>query len=224
MIVTVASRKGGVGKTTLALNLAVGMAKHGREILLIDADEQATALAFTGLRRGLNPPPDVRYATTALQGAAVRQVRYTDAATDVVIDVGGRDSEALRAALTISNLVLIPTAPRSFDLWGVSDTAELVCEAREINEELRAVAIVNNADAGGKDNSEALAALAEIPGVEVCPHTIGRRKAFPNAAAAGLSVFEYTDRSNPDGVAKARAEMYCILHYLQLISCRKEQS
>lgn len=215
MIVTIGNSKGGVGKTTLAVNLTVGLAIGGDDVLLVDGDQQGTALAFTELRHGERAfLPG--YTAVALHGAAIRsQVRQlAPRYAHTIIDVGGGDSGSLRAALTISHLVLIPTAPRSFDLWGVADMADLVREARELNENLRAVAVLNGADAGGKDNGEALQALAQIPGIEVLPHCIGRRKAFPNAASAGLSVLEYVDRSNPEGVAKARVEINSLLSSL----------
>jgi chromosome partitioning protein len=81
--------------------------------------------------------------------------------------------------------------PRSFDLWGADQTADLVREAREINEHLRAIAVLNAADPVGNDNNDALAALAEMDGLEVADCRIVRRKAFPNAAAVGLSVLEH---------------------------------
>jgi chromosome partitioning protein len=104
----------------------------------------------------------------------------------------------LRAALTVADLVLIPVKPRSFDLWGVDQTAELVKEAREINEGLRAVTVLNEADPQGKDNQAATEALREIQGLELAPVMIIRRKAFPNAAASGLSVLEYDDPKASD--------------------------
>ncbi|MGA9668378.1 MAG: AAA family ATPase [Terracidiphilus sp.] len=215
MILVTGSVKGGVGKTTLAVNLTIGLAMLGADVLLIDGDEQATASAFTQIRAALvNPYP--KYTAVALHGAAIRtqlrllRPRYHH----IVVDVGGRDSGSLRAALTVSDLLLIPAAPRSFDLWGVDQTADLVREAREINENLRAVAVLNGADPAGKDNADALAALADLDGIEVSPHFIGRRKAYPNAAAAGLSVLEYSDAGNRDGVLKARAELKTLLHYL----------
>jgi chromosome partitioning protein len=131
----------------------------------------------------------------SLHGAAIRtQVRQlAPKYSDIVIDVGGRDTGSLRAALTVANMVLIPVQPRSFDLWGVDQTAELIKEAREINEELRAVSVINAADPQGKDNEAAADALREVEGIELAPAFIVRRKAFPNAAAAGLSVLEYDD-------------------------------
>lgn len=194
MILAVGNVKGGVGKTTLAVNLAIAQARSGRDVLLVDGDEQGTAVAFTELRseqKNGNPG----YTVVSLHGAAIRtQVRQlAPKYADIVIDVGGRDTGSLRAALTVANMVLIPVQPRSFDLWGVDQTADLIKEAREINEDLRAVSVINAADPQGKDNEAAAQALREIEGIELAPGFIVRRKAFPNAAAAGLSVLEYDD-------------------------------
>ncbi len=117
---------------------------------------------------------------------------------DIVIDVGGRDTGSLRAALTVADIVLIPVKPRSFDLWGVDQTVDLIREAREINEGLRAVAVLNEADPQGKDNAASIQTLQEIAELDVAPVMLVRRKAFPNAAASGLSVLEYDDPKASD--------------------------
>jgi len=206
LILTVGNVKGGVGKTTLAVNLAIAFARADREVLLVDGDEQATALEFTELRtseKGGAPG----YTAVALQGAAIRtQVRQlAPKYADVVIDVGGRDTGSLRAALTVADVVLIPVKPRSFDLWGADQTIELVREAREVNEKLRAIVVLNEADAQGKDNDAAADAFRDTDGIELAPVRIVRRKAFPNAAAAGLSVLEYDDPKAQDEMSQLLA-------------------
>ncbi|HTH42866.1 MAG TPA: AAA family ATPase [Terracidiphilus sp.] len=191
MIVTIGNTKGGVGKTTLAVNLTVALALRDLDILLIDGDEQATALAFTELR-STRRPQGAGYTAVALHGAAIRtQVRLLRAKYDhIIIDVGGRDSGSLRAALTVSDCLVIPAAPRSFDLWGVDQTADLVHEALEINGNLRAYAVLNGADPRGQDNLEAQAELEQLKGITAIPYRLVRRKAYPDAAAVGLSVLE----------------------------------
>src|SRR3546814_2726691 len=66
--------------------------------------------------------------------------------------------------------------------------------ARESNEGLRAVAVLNGADAQGADNEAALEMIGDIEGIEVLPTSIVRRKAFPNAAAEGRAVGEQSPR------------------------------
>src|SRR5215469_2368113 len=208
MIVTVGNTKGGVGKTTLAVNLAIGLSQRGQDVLLIDGDEkQHTALDFTELRMS-NHPKAPSYTAVALHGSTIRtQVRQLAGRyAHIVIDVGGRDDGSLRAALVVSHLIIIPAPPRSFDLWGADQTADLVREARELNDKLRALAVLNGADVAGADNAAASGALHDLQGIEVSPHHLVRRKAYSDAASQGLSVLEYTNPNNREGSAKARED------------------
>jgi chromosome partitioning protein len=209
MILAVGNVKGGCGKTTLAVNLAIARSLEGKDVLLIDGDEQATALAFTDLRT-TSRDGGPGYTAVALYGANIRtQARQLSPKyTDIIIDVGGRDTGSLRAALTVADVILIPVKPRSFDLWGVDQTAELVREAREINEPLRAIAVLNEADPQGKDNEAATDVLRDVPGIELAPVMIVRRKAFPNAAAAGLSVLEHGDAKASRELGQLKAFLF----------------
>ncbi len=204
MILVVGNTKGGVGKTTLAINLAIARALNGHDVLLVDGDEQGTAISFTELRTEQLGQPG--YTAVSLYGAAIRtQTRQlAPKYNDVVIDVGGRDTGSLRAALTVANTILIPVQPRSFDLWAIDNIASLVREAREINDRLRAVLVLNAADAQGSDNEAAAESLGEVEGLEYLPLPVGRRKAFPNAAAAGRSVLEQIPR-DPKAVQELAA-------------------
>ena len=117
MIVVVGGIKGGSGKTTVATNLAVIRAGEGRDVLLIDADDQETASDFTILRNE-RQEGCASYTSIKLTGAAVRTetLRLRSKYDDVIIDTGGRDTTSQRAALTVADILLVPFVPRSFDV------------------------------------------------------------------------------------------------------------
>jgi chromosome partitioning protein len=196
MILTVGNTKGGVGKTTVALQLAISRAMAGRDVLVVDGDRQGSAQTALALRGEAGRQPALACVQYP-EGRVLRdQVRHQAGKyNDVVIDAGGQDSTALRAALVLSDVLLIPFLPRSVDVWALADIAALVEEARGVRDGLRALAVLNAADPGASgDNLEAAAALTDYPQLELSDTPIRRRKAFANAVGAGLSVEELTPR------------------------------
>lgn len=211
MIVAVANTKGGVGKTTLAVQLALARALAGRDVWLIDGDRQGTAMAAIAARSEAERQPGIACAQYA-DGPQIRpQIRaqvqqQLGKWDDIIIDVGGHDSTALRAALILADTLLVPFAPRSYDVWALDDMAELVDDARSVRDGLRAFAVMNQADPGplSTDNLDAIAAVAEVPQFVYLPTPLRRRKAFSNAGGAGLSVTELSPR-DPKAIAEINA-------------------
>lgn len=196
MIVTVGNTKGGVGKTTLAVQLALARALAGRDVLVVDGDRQGSAQMVVAVRAEAARMPGlacVQYPDGAVLRAQVqRQAAKYD---DVIIDAGGRDSTALRAALSLTELLIVPFLPRSIDVWALADIAALVDEANGVRDGLRAYAVLNGADPGTSgDNTEAASALADFPQLTLLDTPVRRRKAFANAVGLGLSIEELTPR------------------------------
>ena len=212
MILTIGNTKGGVGKTTLAVQIAIARALAGREVWLIDGDRQGTAAAAIASRAEAGRQPGIACAQYA-DGPALRgQVQQQrDKWQDIIIDAGGRDSTALRAALILSDVLLVPFAPRSYDVWALDDMAALVDEARSVRDGLQCFAVMNLADPGehSADNAEAAAAVAELPQFNYLATPIRRRKAFSNAGGAGMAVTEMAPRD-----PKACIELESLVSYL----------
>lgn len=192
MIISTLNTKGGVGKSTIALNLAVMRSLSKRDVLLVDGDRQATSVQAIAQRSNLGIESSVavaHYTDGSLLRTQVQQAK--NKYEDIIIDAGGRDSTALRAALMISEIVLIPFQPRSFDVWGVGDMAELVKEAHSMRDGLSVYAILSIADSRGNDNHAAAAEIAELNGIEYLDAPIGRRKSIADAAGSGLAAVEW---------------------------------
>ena len=212
MILVFGGIKGGVGKTTLATNMAILRSHQGKDVLLVDADDQGTASDFTAVRNEtFADRGGAGYTSVKLHGAAVRSeiLRLTGKYDDIVIDVGGRDTAGQRAALSVANIYVVPFLPGSFDVWTLDSVGNLVEEARAFNDKLKAVCAINRADAKGADNAEAAAIASETPHLTYLDAPLGNRKAFRSAAAQGLAVTEVKPAD-----AKAIAEIMGLYKHL----------
>jgi chromosome partitioning protein len=211
MILVLGGTKGGSGKTLLATNLTVLRATAGSDALLIDADEQSSAMDFTRQRqRRLQGEPGYTAIQTREADVAVQVRRLAGRYADIVVDVGGRDTTSQRAALTVADILLVPFAPTSVDLWTVDAALALLKEARAFNRALRAYAVINKAFARGSDNRDAAEMLREYPAQwTYLDAPIGTRKAFSNAFGGGYAITEYQPKD-----AKAIAEMMVLYRYL----------
>ena len=119
MIYLSGGEKGGAGKSTIAITLAALLSAAGRDVLLLDTDTSGDASGCVAQRRERYPKGAVVHGM-GNHGRVAASVR--DAARrydDVVVDAGGRDSEALRSAMTVAELMVLPLCPSQFDLWSV---------------------------------------------------------------------------------------------------------
>jgi len=207
MILTVGNTKGGVGKTTLAVSLAIGLSIEGHRVWLVDADRQGSSKIAMSIRDRAGNLPFIQCDHLPEYKTLAEQVKANAAKFDhVVIDVGGRDSAALRIALGLSHMALIPFAPRTLDMWAMNDIQALVIEARKTNPSLRAAAILSCADSTGTDNKDAVEALVGFPALEYLDAPILRRKAVANAIGQGLCVLESSPKDK-----KAIQELKCLI-------------
>lgn len=202
--------KGGSGKSTIATNLTIELAKQGHDILLIDADDQATASYFTAFRNETKQE-EVGYTSIQLANKAVRNqtLRLKKKYDHLIIDTGGRDTVSQRAAISVADIYLIPFAPRSLDIWTLEKVVDILEEMTAINPTFKAFSFINKADFQGTGNQEVEKFLKEAANLNFLPVSIGNRKAFANTAAQGLGVTEFKPVDK-----KAIAEFMGLLSYL----------
>ena len=195
VIFTIANRKGGVGKTTLATNLAVALSNKGK-MLLVDADEQRSAHQWNEHRQNKLD------AITVHEKLLDTLEPLNDKYDFILIDVAGRDSEIFREALLVSDKIIVPTQASLLDLEVIPYIADKIKEAQEKNPSLKASVVINKASANPKNNEVAQAKeyLADYPIFKLVKTVIHDRKQFRDAIIESRSVSEM-------GSSKAKDEL-----------------
>lgn len=192
MIIGLLNQKGGVGKTTLSVNLAASFARAGARVLLIDGDPQGSALDWAAAREG-NPLFSVVGLPRATIHKEIAQIGH--GYDHIIIDGPPRVTDLARSALMASDFVLIPVQPSPYDIWAADGIVKLLDEARVYKENLQSAFVINRKivnTAIGRDVSEALGVYP----IDVLSASIAQRVIFAEAVAQGKAVYE-VDKQGP---------------------------
>lgn len=118
-VITIAQQKGGAGKTTLAVNLAVGFSRAGKSVALMDIDPQGSAGRWFMTRLESGIEPGIEFSTASAWGVTYECRKLAERFDIVIVDTPPKADSDLRPALRAADLVLIPVATSHVDLWAV---------------------------------------------------------------------------------------------------------
>lgn len=197
------AQKGGTGKTTLALSLAVTAEQHGLSTLVIDLDPQATACNWGDRRKSETPlvidAQPARMAQ-ALDRAEKGGIRFA------VIDTPPRSEQSALAAAKLADLVIIPCRPQIYDLETIRNSLELIALAGQTP----TLVVFNAIPPRGDRVRQAREAIGDMA-CAVCPVTLGHRAAFGDAGTLGQTALEF----EPKG--KAAEEVLQLYKHISIL-------
>ncbi len=193
-VFSIANQKGGTGKTTLSMNLAVGLSKRGRT-LIIDADPQGSAGQWAGLSPDERPFPVSVIAISSNLPREIKRIRE-DYQYLVVDCPPTLETGVAQKAMSVSDKVLIPILPSPVDLWASVRLAEAIEQAKIYNDDLQPYMLVNQLEPRNAISRGMRQALEEfdIPALESC---LRRRAIYRNSALEGSSVYCMGKRGEP---------------------------
>ncbi len=190
LTVAILAQKGGVGKTTLAVHLAVLANRRGQRTLIVDTDQQRSAAEWWHAREAETPElieVSERQLSEALHAAE------SDGVDVAILDTPPHTAKAARSAAQVADLILIPCRPGILDLRAIGSTVDL---ARGL--EAPAAIVLNQVPPGrgigeARIVKEAREGLASY-GVPVCPVAVTQRAPLSYALIDGRAVIEFEPR------------------------------
>jgi chromosome partitioning protein len=198
--VALIAQKGGTGKTTLAVSLAVAAGQVGMTSIIIDLDPQGTACNWKDRRK--SDGPVVIDAQPGRLAAALAKAEE-NGVDFAVIDTPARNEQSALAAAKAADLVLIPCRPQAYDLETIPNTKEILTLAGN----KPAIVVLNAVPPVGDRHEQARELLNRLQ-IPVCPYTLGHRAVFGDAGAVGQAAQEY------DQKGKGAAEILQVYKYV----------
>ena len=193
MITIVGCNKGGVGKTTTAVNVAVALAQKGHEVCLVDADPQRSASRWYAEREAAGLKPAITLIEKRDNISATLKT-LNEKFEHVIVDVAGRNSRELITGAAVADLIIAPHQCSQLDLDTLVELQDQVIRVRDLNPGLRVYAYhamaSTNAAVKETERREFLEFIAEFPEIQPLAAIGYYRKAYKDSIPLGKSVLE----------------------------------
>ncbi len=194
MIISFVNQKGGVGKTTTAINLAIGLKKKNYNLVFIDADPQGSAIQWHAIEG--NKSFEILHHPSPIHATDIRQLSMNY--DYVIIDAPPAIGDISKAILAVTDLAIIPLSPSALDVWSCWGTLKMIDEIRPLNSDIEVKLLINRKIPGtkiGRDSREAMKQFQmDVFNTELC-----QRVAFIDAMTSGVSVMQYAPHSKAAG-------------------------
>jgi chromosome partitioning protein len=217
LIIGVAGKKGGSGKTTVAVNVAGALAEIFTEVLVIDSDPQGTVLTWRAAAGNTDFPVQVM----GLPQPVIHQEapKFAQKYEAVVIDSpsGYQDEQIQRSVMLAASLVVIPVQPSAVDIWSARDTAALVEQAKLYNPDLKAHLLISRAQPRTRLSQEAREALEGLS-LPVFQTTISQRISLAEAPLYGKLILNYANNPAAAEFRSLAREILEVVHHGKEVS------
>ena len=190
MIISFVNQKGGVGKTTIAINIAASLARRNRRLVLVDLDPQGSAVKWHGIEE--NRAFETLHHPFRLTPSDLKAL--SNAYDDVVIDAPPALSDMTKAVLGASDIAVIPVSPSSLDIWACTDTLKMIEAVQEGHPDLSVKFVVNRKIPGTRTGREIRDTLKGF-NTTILDAELGQRVAFVEAMKYGVSVMQFSPGS-----------------------------
>lgn len=205
-IIELASQKGGPGKTTAVVNIAAELARQGHDVLIVDADQGTQSASRWVTDRGENASLPVVHSIQKSGNIRAALKDLNSRYDFVIVDAPGHDSQEMRTALTVADVVIIPVRPSQLDLDTVPRLVELVDQARDMNPGLKVLGLLSQVPtfSSSKEADEAKDFLVDFPQIPLLDGKMTLRKVYRDSIPEGRGVVEASNR-------KAAAEIQLLV-------------